>query len=843
MINPQTSGSKEEQARHLAGPQALTLSASHPRGPFAQQSDYVLSVPPVCFTLMNTSSAPRLPATLSVDPLEREQDGASVSARLYLAQGGIPLAEDAGTVAIELGPHEVAQFQLAAVGKLPPGRYVSRLHYSPFGTDKFLVIPVTVRVSAHWLWAVGLMLLGLMFLGLTGLLLGEADVRTKQAEVLALRQDLHEFIERYPLAEADQVTLADTEAKLAVALKTLSASRSLLEIKDWRLFLADPLLAQAREQFQQLRAAAEHRVAGEVEVEDLGKEWENLWKSEQTVIDQLKAREQSLHKGGPWPTFLSAFVRTQREVFLEQLPQVIRETLGPQVERVRLALASGEGHRAQALAFKVRRWLRQAAHLIEERVRLLLGWHVYAEEMLARQAALSEHLRRQELPEEARRELATQLSAAQEALEQSPALRGFQDAYTRLQAAETYTLGAYSQVTIHAAETAMRTAAAETALTEIEEASSRLSPGDPPDIKRAHLLTFVELWRKRVEACRDEALKQALRELLETLSERLNQADLTGMGSGIRELFQRWGAYQDAQIQMARRAVLKPYCAQLAAGLQTQLQVATETVALLEPHSSVAGLAEELDRVRLGLEQVSEEDCLQSLLTPYQRLMETDGQMMAALIMIQNITPEARLAAAEHSEVRAAIDLARRLMAEPWPLHLIVRSHPSERYEQREITFAVQNLNPAWGPGITLVIDFGDNTPLIFKSAEEVRQGAPIAHRYEQSQGVTIRVVAAEAFQPGSRQPVSETLGEGKVELEILPSPISLARELAGQFLNLRFFIALTIGLLVQGWRVGAERPFGAQGKDYIEAFAFGLGIDAGVQGLTELLTKIGLPS
>ena len=90
---------------------------------------------------------------------------------------------------------------------------------------------------------------------------------------------------------------------------------------------------------------------------------------------------------------------------------------------------------------------------------------------------------------------------------------------------------------------------------------------------------------------------------------------------------------------------------------------------------------------------------------------------------------------------------------------------------------------------------------------------------------------------------MGEILGEGKVELEILPSPISAARALAGYFLNLRFFIALTIGLLVQGWRFYAERPFGAQGKDYLEAFALGLGIDAGVRGLTDLLTKIGLPS
>ena len=115
-------------------------------------------------------------------------------------------------------------------------------------------------------------------------------------------------------------------------------------------------------------------------------------------------------------------------------------------------------------------------------------------------------------------------------------------------------------------------------------------------------------------------------------------------------------------------------------------------------------------------------------------------------------------------------------------------------------------------------------------------------HRYKRSERVTVQIVAAEHFSAGSLRPEGETLGEGKAEVVIQPSPISLTRRLADHFLNLRFFIALVLGLLVQAWRFYGERPFGAHTKDYIEAFAWGIGIDAGTRGLVDFLGKIGLP-
>jgi len=65
---------------------------------------------------------------------------------------------------------------------------------------------------------------------------------------------------------------------------------------------------------------------------------------------------------------------------------------------------------------------------------------------------------------------------------------------------------------------------------------------------------------------------------------------------------------------------------------------------------------------------------------------------------------------------------------------------------------------------------------------------------------------------------------------------------MSGMFLNLRFFLAIFVGLLIQGWRFYGEQSFGTKGKDYIEAFAIGFGINAGMEGLASILADTGLP-
>jgi len=172
-----------------------------------------------------------------------------------------------------------------------------------------------------------------------------------------------------------------------------------------------------------------------------------------------------------------------------------------------------------------------------------------------------------------------------------------------------------------------------------------------------------------------------------------------------------------------------------------------------------------------------------------------------------------------------------------------VRNGTNELYADRQVALEVNNLHPGWGPGVTLAIDFGDGSPLAYTSADLLRQDPLLVHQYERPKRFTVRVIATEHSQAGSTELGGDVLGLGEANVGIALSPVSAAREFADTFLNLRFFLAMAIGLVVQSWRFYAQQPFGAQSRDYAEALAWGVGIDAGVRGLAEFLTKIGLPN
>lgn len=133
-------------------------------------------------------------------------------------------------------------------------------------------------------------------------------------------------------------------------------------------------------------------------------------------------------------------------------------------------------------------------------------------------------------------------------------------------------------------------------------------------------------------------------------------------------------------------------------------------------------------------------------------------------------------------------------------------------------------------------IDFGDGGPALVRNAEELRQQPLLQHLYTRPQLAEVRIEAlqeptAEVLDPGSEIVV----GEGRLAFTVGPSRISLTRSAASFFFSLRFALALAVGLLIQGWRLWDEHPFGSRSRDYLEAFALG----AGIEGVIEALTKV----
>jgi hypothetical protein len=814
----------------------------HPWGPLSPWSTRVLRLPTVSFNVVNTSATTPAAVRLTLEPLVSEREGAVLDARLTLWRDGALLLPEGQTVAVDVPPGTALGLQLCGEGKLPPQRYVSRLRVHTTAANGGLQIPVTVRVAAHWAWAFGLLLVGLLFLGLLTLLAGAGDVREAQARVLAAQQALHEFLDRSPPAEAYRALADEIDDGYAAALKILNQPRG-WSVRDRRLPLADERLQRAQRQLEQLRKDETANMMAHTEVADLTRAWQAVLAHTRQVQAQLQGREQAFKQRDEWARLLGDFLQAERQLFLDPVLQATEMQLGPHVERVHLILASGEAQRAQTLGRQVMSWVRRAGRPLEERIRLLLAWHAFAQEMEGRYRQLSSAVHDQRLPVPLRRAIGASLTAARTALETNPSLLGFKEAHAQLEQATTLALQAVSAVVVDDVKAALHAAAAATSTEEVEAAMARLTPGDPPEVKQRNLLGILALWEERIDTCQDPSLKNQLRQKLAELRALVTSGELASVGAEYTQLVRLWQQYQQTHSAAAGRRVVKTYCTYLGAELDKQLQASEQPLRLWEPHEALKGLHEKLDQIRLRRQRVPEGDCLNQVIALHGEAVAASEQLFTTLISLQDISPEARLAAAEHAGVQAAVELARRLMTDPWPLRLAVRSAAHELQVGRQVTLEVADLHPGWGTGVTVAIDFGDDSTPTYKTAEGLRADPLLAHRYEQAKRFTVRAIAAYRFQEGTVTPEGDVLGQGEVSVEIAPSPISAARALADTFLNLRFFLALAVGLAIQSWRFYTAQPFGAQSKDYAEAITWGLGIDAGVRGLVEFLSKVGLPS
>jgi len=299
--------------------------------------------------------------------------------------------------------------------------------------------------------------------------------------------------------------------------------------------------------------------------------------------------------------------------------------------------------------------------------------------------------------------------------------------------------------------TAMQAAMKKTGISKIETAIKAFSSDDIHEVRAKKVLNVLEQWRERVSSCEDTELRKRLLEKVASLKQYADRNDPAGMSPGLKELFQQWNAYQDVQINKAKEAVMGPYCKRFALNLRDQLKASGEALALLQPHPMTTGIEEELDRVRLRLQNIPRgAGCLEYITDLYKRLLDVGARLFTTIINIGDVPADGRLAAARDSGVETAITLANRLMTEPRPLYVTLRTPEDELYVGRKIILEIGNLHDAWGPGVKVLIDFGDGTPLLVENAEDIRQKTALTHRYRSPQRVVIRVLAAEDVYPGS---------------------------------------------------------------------------------------------
>ena len=244
-----------------------------------------------------------------------------------------------------------------------------------------------------------------------------------------------------------------------------------------------------------------------------------------------------------------------------------------------------------------------------------------------------------------------------------------------------------------------------------------------------------------------------------------------------------------------------------------------------------------LDRARLGLQAISinNPDCIGKIADIYRDdTIAVSNATYRHVLEDVGIPLDARLDAAERSGDAAAVALIQRLATGPRELEVGVTTKDEDIVVGQPIHFAFANLDPNWsGPGVDVVVDWGDGSELFRTVAEKLLGSESPEHRYQQIKTYTVKAAAS----LGDRE-----VGESILPLAVGPSPANFAQRLADIFLTSQFALALLIASVVYFWRFHASTViFGSELIHYVQAFALGVAAYAAVADLPKALGELAL--
>jgi len=826
----------------LVGPPLVNLSRTAPLRRHAS-----LDLARVEIALVNTGADAVAISRVECDPLQDSETGAVMDARLSVSA---PQTADK-----MVGPSEAVQISLA--GQIPAraGIYSSVLRIRMDG-GATTAIPVTVTVAASPLRGIAFTLLGLILAGLISTLQTESDLRARLANLQQLRADNADWLRRNPVPSTLAGNLDAYETDMQAAVQLLTRRRP-WSVVDWRASMAEERQRVAKEELKTIKGAMAHEAPGAAEVAELDAAWKDL----QQRLQVLSTRSEALP--GETPTNLAgqldAFLTTFRTSFLTSSIEAATSEIGTHVTLVDLTLAAGQREAAQQQAIEVRRWLQRAAHDLDQRLVALGNFEHLARSLLAEDATTRWRLADPGIPGDERRALTAALDNAGAQISASAPLASLAEAYRRVLEAGTQLLRVQSGLLVQQVQQAVTQTSAETATTAIDEAMAYdpPAPHDSPEQRASWLRRVLTAWRPLVASVADQPTRKDLDGRLAAIDALLAQGELAGTSAPYKALLQAWTDYSLKRIQAAAREVTIAYCRNFDQDLQRSMAETDANMKFVPDSPDLRRWEAALDRIRTKSRQVSADGCLaedlrrkensfeveQTSASPLyglrQEANELSQEVFTAVLNATPLPAAVRLGVAENSGVQQAIDLMRRLLTGPRDLTVTATPEDADRNTDRSIQFEIGNLDPAWGAGVVVAVDYGDRTPPDQRSAEDLRK-RPFEHRYTAPLTPIVRVAVATDFQPRSLEAKDQVLGNGTLPLQINESPVWVMRSIADEFVNARFTLALVIALVVYFWQFQAKEPsFGRRGFDYVKAFALGFVVEAAVSNLPEAFNKI----
>jgi hypothetical protein len=818
----------------LSGPDRLLVRKASRAGPFGRRA---ITPPKLRFIVVNTGSAPCAIPVATIDPLCRAGTGAALPETLAVRRVEL---DDSPT----LPPGGHLTFELT--GQIPGrvGAYGSNVRLLG-GDGASLVIPIAVEVPAAALWGIGCMLLGLACLGTINLLAGEGAVSTQLHAALEARQAIDSWLEANPTPRSRDGDIAAMDHEFDTAVAQLSA-RPPLSVVDHRLTDAATHLTAATTAASALRQVLAGRPRGAAELDDLAHDWADMQSGLQPIMAMAAA-----DPGPPAPGLagkLEGFLTRYRSHFLLQQVQWISGEMTTQIAGARLAFQAGEGESARQLAIDSRLWLRRSARALNQAMTSYRLAVAQSGSMVVIDAALRARLARDNFAASSRAPILAMLDAASSMLDGNASLEQWAAASQQLNHARVETARAESAAVLTRVKAAVADISAAGSTDDIEQLIEQLqaNPDHSLAAKQAGLGRILDLWRAHVASVTDIPTRSRMQATIAQVATLIAAGDLTVIGPPTRTLFDDWAAWVTGLATEATDRIEHQNCLDSFADLERDTAAIEASLRQQPPGPAIADWDRRLDQLHLDMQlhgpdpNIVTHDCKGPLLALGTEANDLSGDILSASIADLQAPSLTRLRLARDSGLASAVAAVEASQNQPRPLDVTLTTPPDQRVVGRTLRFSVGHADPVWGAGVTIAVAFGDDSPPLRLTAEQLRQDNVVAHQYAHPITAHVAVVAAKQFQLDSITPVDTALGAGGANLLIAPSPVSDAQALADDVLNLRFAIALLIALVVYDWRYQSKTAiFGASSFNYVEAFALGFAANAAVANLPGIIAKL----
>lgn len=797
----------------------MLLSATSFAGPFAAGG---IALQAVKTPVRNSTDGPLTFVSARVTPL--------ISERTSLAPGAGQLV-----ATLTPGPVELGGIALATIdGTVParPGSYLAELVAQAEGGAS-IATPIRVEVAASPFWGALCLLIGLSLLGIIKLLTGEGDVEELTRQTINERSAIHAEWKRNPPPSRSADTVTAIDRNIDEAVRSLAAPRG-FSVVDRRIADANASMARAREAAAQLSEAMERAPLGAAEATDLQQDWE-VFKAQATALAAPAPASTPASEG--LAGHADALVAKARIGLLAAPASWDQADIGAQMERIRLTLAAGEAPRARAMALATRAWMRRSADDLDKRYALQLGLWFVVENMKTTDARLRRRASDDTIPAQPRASWIARLDAADAQLASGSSLNDLAEAVRIVEETETQSMRDQENAMLARLKQAEDKAGDELSLASVNAVFAEMGP--PDKLTTAERADGVgkafEVWRGLLGAVHDDAARASLAAALESGAAASGRQDASGMKQAMKTAQETWQAYTPKHVAAAGAVIVGPVCTDWKnQGLQ-QLAVAEGQVKLRSGRPEVAEWDKRLDRAKRALQSVASMDvnCMSPLTTASGEINRVSEETFQRLLKDSGIPMSARLDAAERSGAAAAIAAVQRLASEPRDLQLMPETAESDRVEGQPILFTLVDLDPNWGSGVDVTLDWGDKSSPYRTDAEKLRQGDRLEHVYRAIGAVHPTATAVDG---------RETVGASSSDTFIGPSPANAAKRAADFFLSSQFWLALLIASVVYYWRFQSGTViFGSSGVHYVQAFALGFAAYAAVADLPKALAEFAL--